>query len=404
MNFLTACRLAFGCLWAHKLRSSLASLGIILGISAIIAMTAAGAGARGHLRDRLETVGSNLILVRSGTRSTTGMAKDLTPLSRDDATAIRKQVGSLLTGVAEFQLTVRLATTGLSNWRTTITGCTPDMQKVREWKLLQGRYFSEEDLQRGAAVCVIGQTVRRKLFTDQAAPLGAMIRIGEARLHVIGILAEKGRNPAGGDQDDEIFVPITTFQRQVAGTDRIDVILAAARHEALTEQAMVAINQVLRERHKVKQGAEDFDVSSVAELAELGFLVTDTLQMLVAVIASISLLVGGIGIMNIMLASVKERTREIGTRLALGATPGDVLTQFVLEAVVIALIGGIMGVLFGVGAAAGIGLVTGLPVAVSPEIVLLAFTLTAGVGVFFGFYPAWRASRLDPIIALRYES
>jgi putative ABC transport system permease protein len=251
---------------------------------------------------------------------------------------------------------------------------------------------------------MLGATVRQKLFPNKPDPVGESVRVGMVELRVIGILEEKGRSPTGADQDDQIFLPITTLQRKLTGDDRLALILTAARSENLIETAKEEISRVLRERHHLRPGAaDDFDVSSVREMAELAVFLTSTMQGLIAVIASISLVVGGIGIMNIMLVSVTERTREIGIRMAIGATPSDVLIQFLIEAVVLALVGGIIGITLGIGGAVGLAELANWPVVVDPMIVGLAFLVAAAVGIFFGYYPALKASRLDPIEALRYE-
>ncbi len=403
MSLTAAVRVALGALLVHKGRSFLTSLGIVIGISAVIAMVSAGDGVQTKIDERLATVGKNVVLVRAGSRPKSGVIADPTPLTRDDAAALRKQTGALLTAVAEVQLTQRVAATRTTHWNTLLCGTTPDMQAIREWKLAAGRFFNGEEVLQTAPVCVIGDTVRHKLFGENGEGVGHSIRVEKLSLRVIGVLAPKGRNPAGADQDDEVFLPITTLQRKVVGEDKINIILAAVRSEGLTPKAVDEITRVLRRTHKVKEGSEDFDVSSVAEMAELAYVVTNSLQLLVAVIASLSLLVGGIGIMNIMLVSVTERTREIGLRMAVGATAGSVLAQFLLEAVILSMLGGLAGITLGLGAAIGLAHVAGWPLVVSPAAVLLAVAVAAGVGVFFGFYPAWKASRLDPIEALRYE-
>jgi putative ABC transport system permease protein len=403
MTFPAAVRAAFGALLAHKGRSALTSLGIVIGIGAVIAMVAAGDGVERKLDERMATVGRNLILIRSGARTKTGAVADTTPFTRDDAAAVRKQVGGLLTGVAEVQLTQRTASTRTTDHATLLCGTTPDMAVVREWKVTSGRFLAAEDVAQALPVCVLGDTVRRELFPDEADPVGQSVRVDRVQLRVVGVLAPKGRNPVGADQDDEMFVPLTTLQRKVVGEEKVGVILAAVRSEGLTPRALDEIGRVLRQTHHLKPGSQDFDVSSVQEMAELGYTVTSTVQLLVAVIASLSLVVGGIGIMNIMLVSVTERTREIGIRMAVGATSSDVLAQFLIEAVILALLGGLLGITLGVGAATGLAVAAGWPVVVSPAVVLLAVGVSGAVGVFFGFYPAWKASRLDPIDALRYE-
>jgi putative ABC transport system permease protein len=404
MSFFAAVRLALGALLVHKGRSFLTSLGIIIGIGAVIAVVAAVDGAQAKLDERMATIGKNLILIRAGARTQAGSTANLTPLTRDDADAIRKQVGPLLIGVAEVQQMKNTAVSPTTNRVTTITGTTPEMQTVREWKMASGRFFTDEEVKREAAVCVLGRTIADKLFPHEINVVGQSVRIGQAPpLHVIGVLSPKGHNPAGADQDDEIFVPITTMQSKLEREGKIMAIVAGVKQENMTAKAMDDINRVLRDTHKVKPGNEDFDVSSVEEMAQLAYFMANTLQMLVAVIASLSLMVGGIGIMNIMLVSVMERTREIGIRMAIGATGDDVLMQFLIEAVILALLGGVVGIAAGLGAAEVVAHFAAWPLVVSPLVIVLAVAVSGAVGVFFGFYPAWKASRLDPIDALRYE-
>jgi putative ABC transport system permease protein len=404
MSLLSAIRVAFAALLVNKGRSALTSLGIVIGISAVIAMVSAGSGARSKLDERLESVGKNLILIRPGGRTQQGTIADFVPLTTEDAAAIRKQVGPLLVGVAESQMTQRLASTPSGNWPTVIVGSVPDLQKIRNWHMVHGRFYSEDDVKKLATVCLIGQTVQRKLFPTTPNPVGRSVRVGQLQLRVIGVLGEKGRSPTGADQDDQIFVPITTLQRKLVGEERVALIVAAARSEEVIEKAKEEITRVLREQHHIKPGSnDDFDVSTVREMAELAVILTAVMQILIVIIASISLVVGGVGIMNIMLVSVTERTREIGIRMAVGATGADVLIQFLLEAVALSLIGGVIGITLGIGGAMALARLANWPLVVSPMIVLIAFVVAAGVGVFFGYYPALKASRLDPIEALRYE-
>jgi putative ABC transport system permease protein len=404
MTFSSAIWSALGELLVNKGRTGLTSLGIIIGISAVVALVSAGDGARSKLDERLGSVGRNLILIRPGGRTQLGLASEFAPLTRADADAIRKEVGSLLIGVAPEQITQRLALSQNGNSVTAVNGVVPDLQSVRQWELTSGRFINQEDLKKTASVCLVGQTVCRKLFPNRADPIGEWVRVEYLRFKVVGVLKEKGRAPTGADQDDQIFIPLTTFQRMLVGTENIDIILATASSQEVLDQAEKGIVNVLRRQHRLHGSApNDFDVSSVREMAEFAEVLTVTLQALVGIIASISLLVGGVGIMNIMLVSVTERTREIGIRMAVGATPGDVLIQFLIEAVLLALTGGLIGIICGIAGASALAEFAGWPLVLSPGTVALAFCVSASVGILFGLYPSAKAARLDPIDALHIE-
>ena len=403
MNLLAAFRLSLAALLVHKGRSVLTSLGIVIGTGAVIAMVSAAGGARQKLDERLENVGKNLILIRSGARTQNGAVADAKPLTNDDAAQLRKQLRHVLTGVAEVQITARTVATRTRHCHTIVTGTGPDMRPVRGWVVQHGRFLADADLKKQAGVCVLGQTVREKLFPDNENPVGQVVRVDRLPLRVIGVLEPKGRSPIGGDQDDQIFVPLDTLQKKLVGEESLSMMLTSVGDTDRLNPAKDEINRVLREKRRVKPGQEDFDVSSVQEMAELAVIMTRTMQVLIGVIASISLVVGGIGIMNIMLVSVTERTREIGIRMAIGATPRDVLVQFLIEAVLLSLAGGLLGITLGVSAAVGLAWLAGWPVFVDYEMVAVSFLISGGVGVFFGYYPALKASRLDPIEALRYE-
>jgi putative ABC transport system permease protein len=403
MGFFAAFRVALAALVVHKGRSILTSLGIVIGTGAVIAMVSAAGGARQKLDERLDNVGKNLILIRAGARTNSGAVADVKPITNDEAELLRRQLRHLLQGVAEVQATIRTVSTRTRNHITMAVGTSPDMRKVRGWVVRFGRYITEEDQKKQAAVCVLGQTVREKLFPDTPNPVGQSVRVDRLRLRVIGVLEPKGRSPIGGDQDDQIFLPLQTLQRKLVGEESLSMILTSVDDMSKLDRAKDEVLRLLREKRRVKEGHEDFDVSTVREMAELATIITSTMQVLIGVIASISLLVGGIGIMNIMLVSVTERTREIGVRMAIGATPHDVLTQFLIEAVLLALVGGLLGVLLGIGAAVALAWLAGWPIFIDYPVVLLSFAISGGVGVFFGYYPALKASRLDPIEALRYE-
>jgi len=403
MNILNAFRIALNALVIHKGRSTLTSLGIIIGTGAVISMVSAAGGARQKLDERLDNVGKTLIVIRAGSRTQNGTLADIKPLTNDEATALRRQLRPYVNGVAEVQATIRNISTRTRNCNTMVVGTSPDMQKVRAWVIQYGRFITDEDLKKQAAVCVLGQTVREKLFPDLPNCIGQVVRVDRLQLRVIGVVEPKGRSPIGGDQDDQIFLPLNTLQRKVVGDETLSMLLTSVESVDKLDKAKEEISRVLREKRRVKQGLEDFDVSSVQEMAEIAVVMTRTMQFLIGIIASISLVVGGIGIMNIMLVSVTERTREIGIRMAIGATPADILTQFLIEAVLLSLLGGFIGVTLGVGAAVTLAWAANWPIFVDYSMVVLSFVVSGGVGVFFGYYPALKASRLDPIEALRYE-
>jgi putative ABC transport system permease protein len=404
MSFFSAIRVALGALLVNKGRSILTSLGIVIGISAVIALVSAGDGARLLLDSKLDSIGKNIILVRAGARTQQGMVADFAPLTKEDAQELRK-LRQYLDGVAELQMTTRIASVGSNKWTTGIVGATPELEKVRGWEVDPGgHFFGQDDLRRMSQVCLIGQTVRSHLFGSKPA-LGQMVQVGNVRLRVIGVLAPKGRSLNGADQDDQIFLPLTTLQHKILpNEEKLSMIITSVRAPDLTDEAVAKMTEVLMRTHHLKPGdAKNFDVNSVKEVADFATQVTRTLRLLVLVIASFSLLVGGIGVMNIMLVSVTERTREIGIRMAVGATPANVLTQFLIEAVVLALFGGVIGIALGILAAWGMADVVHWPLEINGVYVLVAAGVSAAVGIIFGYYPALKASRLDPIDALRYE-
>jgi putative ABC transport system permease protein len=403
MNIITAFRIALNALVMHKGRSALTSLGIIIGTGAVISMVSAAGGARTKLDERLDNVGKTLIIIRAGARTQNGTLADIKPLTNEEAAILRKQLRSSTAGLAEVQATVRIVSTRTRNAKTMVVGTSPDMQKVRSWVVQHGRFLVDDDLKKQAAVCVIGQTVREALFPDTPNPVGQIIRVDRLQLRVVGVVEGKGRSPIGGDQDDQIFLPLSTLQRKLVGDEILSMLLTSVDSVDKLEKTKEDVSRILREKRRLKPGLEDFDVSSVQEMAEIAVVMTRTMQFLIGIIASISLVVGGIGIMNIMLVSVTERTREIGIRMAIGATPADILTQFLIEAVLLSLLGGLIGITLGVGAAVALAWAAKWPIFVDYTMVILSFAISGSVGVFFGYYPALKASRLDPIEALRYE-
>ncbi|MCI0681704.1 MAG: ABC transporter permease [Gemmataceae bacterium] len=403
MGILSAINMALAALLVHKGRTALTSLGIVIGTGAVIAMVSAAGGARQKLDERLDNVGKNLILVRAGARSSSGTLTDLKPITNEDANLLRRHLKNLVHGIVEVQAIVRVAATRTRSCATMICGTNSEMRRVRAWVVRHGRFITDEDLKKQANICVLCATAHDKLFPGMANPVGQRVRVDNLYLRVVGTLEPKGRSPVGGDQDDQIFVPLTTVQKKLDDAERLSLILTSVKDMSQLDKTKDEMIAVLRDKRRVKAGQEDFDVSTVQEMASIAVIMSSTMHFLAIAIASISLLVGGIGIMNIMLVSVTERTREIGIRMAIGATPFDVLTQFLIEAVVLSLIGGAIGVSAGLGTAYLLSWLFNWPVVVEYSMIGIAFGVSAGVGVFFGYYPAYRASQLDPIEALRHE-
>jgi len=406
ISYSATFRVALRALQTHKLRSLLTMLGIIIGVGAVIAMLAIGQGASQSVQSQINALGSNALTLfpsfgtAGGVRLGAGTAARQFTL--DDATAIRNECPSVLAVAPVTERGGQVVYEG-QNWATDIVGTTPDYIVVRNWALADGRYFTDEEAVGGTKVCVLGQTVVENLFAD-ADPLGATIRIRNIPFTVIGVLASRGQSFGGRDQDDEIDVPIIAAMRAMVGRTPFIRIMASAVNDKRMDAAQDEITQLMRRRHEIPEGQDDdFQVRNMADLASAAQASSKVFTLLLASIASVSLLVGGIGIMNIMLVSVTERTREIGIRMAVGAKGGDVLMQFLIEAVVISLLGGVIGILFGMGASKLIGALAKWPISFMPSSIVLAFFFSAFVGIFFGFYPARRASNLEPIDALRYE-
>ena len=407
MIFSSLFETAWHALATHRMRSFLTMLGMVIGVAAVILMMAIGEGAQVMVRESIKSMGSNLFIVLSGA-STSGGARvpsgSAPTLTFDDADAIGalkevRAAAPVASGSAQ------LIYNGV-NWSTSVSGTTPDYVVVRDWPLQSGGFFSEADVRSGARVAVIGQIVARELFGDED-PVGKIIRIKQAPFEVIGVLAAKGQSLDGRDQDDTVMVPITSAQQKIhsnAIRNRVRFIMAQAVSEKSMDAAETAINDTLRSRHRIGIGQDDdFNVRNLTAIAETAAATTRVMSILLGTIAAISLVVGGIGIMNIMLVSVTERTREIGIRMAIGARRRDVLWQFLIEALTLSLIGCGIGLLLGVGGALLVSSLAGLPVSITPTSVLLAVGVSFLIGVFFGFYPARRAAGLDPIEALRSQ-
>jgi putative ABC transport system permease protein len=404
MTLYSAVRVAWNALLLKKGQSALTTLGIVIGISSVIGMMSAGAGAQYKLDASLESIGKNLIIVRPGSRTNQGSMGTFQPLTGGDVSAIRRRVEPWVVGVAPSQMTQRHVSSRLAACPTWIAGSLPAVVPIRNWKIVYGRFYNDDDVRQMAPVCLLGHTTCRKLFPGLANPVGEWVRIDHVQLRVIGVLGEKGRTPTGGDQDDQLSVPITTMQQRLVGAEKITMILATARSQRLLDQTKEAIVQTLRQSHHLEPGVpDDFDVSTVQEMAAIAEVATSVMQIVVVVIASISLLVGGIGIMNIMLVSVTQRTREIGLRMAIGARPADILLQFLIEALVLSLSGGVLGLAIGLLGTAALARLAHWPLVISVPGVLLTFLVSAAIGIFFGYYPAWKASRLEPIQALRVD-
>ena len=400
--------IALRALKANAMRSFLAILGIIIGVGAVVAMVAIGSGASEKISSQISSIGSNLILVLPGATTQGGMRMGMgtqQTLTMADAEAISKEcsavsaVAPAITGTAQVVF-------GNQNWATGVIGTTPDMVIVREWELVSGRFINEQDVRSGTKVAVIGQTVADKLF-GEVEPTGKLIRIKKIPFEVIGVLDKKGQSLTGQDQDDIIYVPVTTAQRTLFGQTlpgRVRLIYVKASSLESIPQATEQIKTLLKQRHRIGPNQEDdFTVMDLTQMLKTAEESTKTMSILLGAIASVSLIVGGIGIMNIMLVSVTERTREIGIRMAVGAKPRDIRMQFLIESVFLTTIGGIFGLMLGIGASLIVADLMKWPVSISLFSALIAFGFSAFVGVFFGFYPAYKASMLNPIDALRYE-
>jgi putative ABC transport system permease protein len=405
MNILSILKVAMRSLNRNKLRSFLTMLGIIIGVGAVIAMMAVGYGAQYNIQQQIASLGTNVLMVfpgssnQGGVRLGTGSMSTLTP---DDLEAIRTQCSAVQMASPAIRSGGQIVY-GENNWATSVMGGTAEYFAIRNWPISSGAGFTEADVRSATKVCVLGQTIVDNLFKG-ADPVGSVIRIKKLPFRVVGVLAPKGQSAQGSDQDDIIIAPFTTVQKKLMGVTFLGLLLVSAVSDDAMPEAQSQIIEVLRSRHKIQAWEDnDFTVRSQTEIASAAESTTQVLTILLASIASISLLVGGIGIMNIMLVSVTERTREIGIRMSIGARGRDILFQFLIEAMVLSLMGGTIGVIIGITASKLISALAGWPTVVSAMSVGMAFLFSAAVGIFFGFYPARKAANLNPIDALRYE-
>ena len=388
----------------NKMRTLLTMLGIVIGVGAVIVMVAVGQGAQRGIANQINALGTNLLVITAGSSNQGGVSQGAQAFNRltvDDAAKLKRE-GTLFAGVTPVVMTRTQIIAGGTNWRTMINGVSTDFQTVRDWHTQSGDFFTDNDVRAIRKVAVIGQTVADNLFPG-VDPVGSQIQIRNVPFDVVGVLARKGQNAAGQDQDDIVIIPYTTAQTRLSGNTRIWQILVSATSPQDIAGAQQEAAAIMRESHKIGDGDDDFTVRNQTEIANAAQGTTKIMTWLLASIASVSLIVGGIGIMNIMLVSVTERTREIGIRMAIGARGSDVLTQFLVESIVMSVLGGAVGLAVGVGGASLLAHFTGWSTAVPVQAVALAIGFSAAVGVFFGYYPARKAAALDPIQALRYE-
>jgi putative ABC transport system permease protein len=405
MEFFSTIRVALKALRRNKLRSLLTVLGVVIGVCAVITLVNMGGGAQISIEQAISGLGTNLIVIFPGSVTKGGMRTgygSVTTLTVEDAHAIQEECFAVQM-VTPIVSTAAQVVYQNQNWGTSVFGVSPDYQRIKNWSLEQGEFFTAQDVNAAAKVCILGRTVVEKLFGRQN-PVGQVIRVKRIPFRVIGVLTPKGQTAFGQDQDDTVVVPYTTTQKRLVEVTYLSMVMASAVSVDLIDDAQDQIKTLLRQRHSIKEGEDDdFTVRNLADLTAVFSTITGILTLLLGSIASISLIVGGIGIMNIMLVSVTERTKEIGIRMSVGATPRDILLQFLLEAVLLSLMGGSIGVCVGIGLTSAIAYVTGWPSPISLYAIVVSFLFSAGVGIFFGLYPARKASRMNPIEALRYE-
>ncbi len=405
MDFTSILRIAIRAMARNKMRTLLTMLGIIIGVGAVIAMVGVGQGAQQKVQDQIAAMGTNIVFVSSGTVNRGGLNMGVgatKSLINDDVKAVLQECPAVAAAAPGSTASAQVVFAG-NNWYTRVTGTEPQYFDIRDWPMASGASFTDSDVKTAANVAVIGETVRQNLF-GTSDPVGQTVRIGTLPFQVVGVLSPKGQSGLGQDQDDAIYVPITTLQKKITGQNWLQYIIVSAVSQPASYAAQDQITALLHDRHRIQPGQEDdFMVRNLADVAQLADQSSRIMTLLLASIAGVSLVVGGIGIMNIMLVSVTERTREIGIRIAIGATEGDVQRQFLSEAVVMSVAGGAIGILFGVISSVAIAKVLKWAVLISPMAIVTAVLFSVGVGVFFGYYPARKAARLDPIEALRFE-
>ena len=406
MNFTNLFRIAVKALSNNKLRGFLTMLGIIIGVASVITMLAIGQGSKRSIQAEISEMGSNMIMVHPGGDRRGGVqlsADDMQSLKIKDFEDIRADT-RYVTYVSPAVNSSGQAVYGANNTPTTVYGVNLDYLDIRRYKVADGDVFTEHDIKTAAKVCLIGQTVVDELFTNGENPVGKVIRFGTIPFRIVGVLESKGYNSMGMDQDDLIVAPYTTVQKRILAITHLQEIVCSSLSEACTDEAIAEISDILRTNHRLKAtDDDDFSIRSQQELSSMLTSTTDMMTVLLAAVAGISLLVGGIGIMNIMYVSVTERTREIGLRMSIGAKGRDILAQFLIESILISVTGGLIGVVFGVGAAVVVNVAAAFPIYIQPWSVFLSFAVCTLTGVFFGWYPARKAAMLDPIEAIRYE-
>ena len=406
MNGTNLIKIAVRALANNKLRGFLTMLGIIIGVASVITMLAIGQGSKRSIQAQISEMGSNMIMIHPGADVRGGVRQDasaMETLKLQDYEDIVDET-RFVSAVSPSVNSSGQAIYGANNAPTTVYGISPDYLEIRRYKVEDGAMFTEQDIQTAAKVCVVGKTVVDNLFPDGGNPVGKVIRFQKLPFRIVGVLESKGYNSMGMDQDDLILAPYTTIQKKVLAITHLQGITCSALKEEYTDQAIDEISEILRRNHKLKgSDDDDFTIRSQQELSTMLTSTTDMMTVLLAAVAGISLLVGGIGIMNIMYVSVTERTREIGLRMSIGAKGMDILAQFLIESILISVTGGLIGVLFGVGAALIVNVVAHFPIYIQPWSVLLSFVVCTVTGVFFGWYPAKKAAQLDPIEAIRYE-